>query len=90
MLLGLALINKLDAGMLAVAVAGTYLVVLRKPPWRVIGAAVVVFTPWMLVATAYFGSVIPFSFTQKASSQVDNPMAIQSRTWILEALRTRR
>ena len=86
-LIGLALINKLDAGMLAVAVAVAYLVVLRKPPWRVMGAAIVVFTPWMLIATAYFGSVIPFSFTQKASSQVDNPMANQSRTWILEALR---
>lgn len=89
-LLGLALINKLDAGMLLVAVAGCYLVLLRRPPWRVLGACVVVFTPWMLVATAYFGSVIPYSFTQKASSQVDNPMADLSKTWILQSLQDQR
>ena len=89
-LLGLALINKLDAGMLLVAVAGCYLLLLRRPPWRVLGACVIVFTPWMLLATAYFGSVLPYSFTQKASSQVDNPTVELSRTWILEAVQSQR
>jgi hypothetical protein len=85
-LVALALINKLDAGMLAVAVAAAYLLVMRRPPWRVMGFAIATFSPWLVFSTAYFGSVLPYSFTQKAAGEVDNPAANVTRDWILKSL----
>ena len=85
-LVALALINKLDAGMLALAIAVAYVIVMRRPPWRVMGYAVVTFSPWLVFSTAYFGSVLPYSFTQKAAGEVDNPAAQFSRDWILRSL----
>jgi hypothetical protein len=63
--LGLAVWNKLDAGLLAVAVAGAYVLVCRRPPWRIAAVASAVFAPWLIFALAYFGSPIPRSFTAK-------------------------
>lgn len=85
-LLGLAVLNKLDAGFLAVAVAGAYLLVLRRPPWRVAWVSAVVVAPWLLFSTVYFGSPLPHSFTQKASDQVANPTWVFDRTWIFDAI----
>lgn len=82
----LALINKLDAGMLALAIAAAYLLVMRRPPWRVMGYAIVTFSPWLVFSTAYFGSVLPYSFTQKAAGEVDNPAANLTSDWILKSL----
>lgn len=86
-LLGLAVVNKLDAGMLALAVAFAYVGVLKRPPWRLAAAATVVAAPWFVFSTAYFGSPLPQSFTQKQSGQVDNPAIDVPVTWVLEAFR---
>jgi hypothetical protein len=85
-LLGLALFNKLDAGLLAAAVAVGYLAVLRRPPWRVAWISAAVVAPWFLFSTVYFGSPLPHSFTQKASDQVTNPSYVFDRTWMFDGI----
>lgn len=86
-LLGLAVVNKLDAGMLALAVGLSYLVVMRRPPWRLAASAAVVAAPWFAFSTLYFGSPLPHSFTQKQGGQVDNPTVEVPVTWVIEAFR---
>jgi hypothetical protein len=84
-LLGLAVVNKLDAGLLALAVAVAYVAVLRRPPWRLAGVAAAVTAPWFAFSTAYFGTPLPHSFTQKQSGAVQSTDV--PATWILENLR---
>lgn len=83
-LLGLALLNKLDAGLLALAVGLAVLVVGRRPPWRLAWVSGAVLAPWLLFSVVYFGSALPHSFTQKASGQSDNIVNPFDRTWILD------
>lgn len=64
-LLGLAVWNKLDAGLLALAVGGTWLCVDRRPPIRIVWVSVLTVLPWFLFAAVYFGSPIPNSLTTK-------------------------
>jgi hypothetical protein len=64
-LLGLAVWNKLDAGLLAIAVAAAWLAVRRSFPWSVAIPASLVVLPWTIFAWAYFGSPIPNSLTAK-------------------------
>lgn len=85
-LLGLALLNKLDAGLLAVAVAIAVLVVRRRPPWRIAAISAAIVAPWLLFSTLYFGSPLPHSFTQKASGTTVNPAYVVDRTWVLDHL----
>lgn len=89
-LLGLAVVNKIDAGLLAVAVALAYVGVLRRAPWRLVVASVVVALPWFAFATAYFGSPLPYSFTQKSSGSIVNPAADMSPTWMLEGFQAQK
>ena len=63
-LLGFALWNKLDAGLLALAVAAAFLM-RRRFPWRIALFAGIVVAPWLLFATFYFGSPIPNSLVSK-------------------------
>lgn len=86
-LLGLALLNKLDAGMLAVAVAAAVLYVDRRPPWRIAAISAGPPLAWMVGSWAYFGSPLPNSLTQKASGAVANPASEVDPLWVLELLR---
>lgn len=85
--LGLAVVNKLDAGLLAVAAAGALLLVDRRPPWRVAGVATLVAAPWFLFSTVYFGSPVPHSATQKLGEEVlANTTTSYDRLWIARTL----
>jgi hypothetical protein len=64
--LGLAVINKLDAGLLALALLFAWVTVHHTLPWAVAGTAVAVFTPWVVFALLYYGAVIPNSLHAKA------------------------
>ncbi|MFA5885865.1 MAG: hypothetical protein WDA60_18585, partial [Acidimicrobiia bacterium] len=86
--LGLALLDKLDAGMLAVAVVVAFLLIMRKVPWRTIGCAAAVLAPWLVFSLVYFGSVLPYSMTQKVGGTVASPDAPWDRSWIVDMLRT--
>jgi hypothetical protein len=85
-LLGLAVWNKIDAGLLAAAVAGAVLVVQRRFPWRVAAAAVLTVLPWTVFATIYFGSPVPNSFTAKLGHEEAGPGGGTDGTWILDFL----
>lgn len=83
LVLGLALLNKLDAGFLAAAVGLAVLVVRRRPPWRLAAVSGAVLAPWLVFSVWYFGSPLPNSMTQKVGGEVDNPAWTLDRTWIL-------
>ena len=68
MLAGLAVVNKLDALMLLVALLGVAYVVERRPPLRTAATALAVIAPWVVFATWYFGSPLPQSFRAKFHS----------------------
>ncbi|MCC5952418.1 MAG: hypothetical protein JJU45_10035 [Acidimicrobiia bacterium] len=83
--LGLAVVNKLDAGALALAVALAVLLVQRRFPWRTAWVSAVVAAPWFLFSQLYFGSALPHSFTQKATGEVVDPGG-RDVGWILDSL----
>lgn len=85
-LLGLALLTKLDAGLLAVAVAAAVVVVERRPPWRIAAVSGAILAPWLLFSWIYFGHPLPNSFTQKASGEVTHAAFDFDRTWIIDNL----
>lgn len=64
-LVGLAVMNKLDAGFLAIAIAIGLTAAYRRLPWRLVAAAVATFAPWAIFAQLYFGSVLPHSASEK-------------------------
>jgi len=64
-LLGLAVWNKLDGGMLALAVAGAWLIVHRKFPWRAAVVSLLVVLPWFLFSLFSTGSPFPQSMATK-------------------------
>jgi hypothetical protein len=84
--LGLALVNKLDAGMLALAIAIVYVAIMRRPPWRIIAVSAAVLAPWLVFSLAYFGSVLPYSMTQKLGP-IQDPHSVYDASWILKAIR---
>lgn len=63
--LGLAIWNKLDAGLLAVAMAASYLLFRRRFPVRLAAVSTLAVAPWVLFATLYFGSPLPNSIDAK-------------------------
>jgi hypothetical protein len=63
--LGLAVFNKLDAGLLAVAVAGAWVLVRRRFPFMLTAISLAVALPWFVFATIYFGSLVPNSMLTK-------------------------
>lgn len=73
-LLGLAVWNKLDAGLLAIAVAAAWLAVQRSFPWSVAIPAALVVLPWTIFAWAYFGSPIPNSLAAKLQHGGDHAL----------------
>lgn len=85
--LGLAVVNKLDAGLLAVAIVLAFLLVDRRPPWRTGWTALAVAAPWFLFSTLYFGSPLPHSATQKLDDEaLTNTGTTFDRTWLLDLL----
>jgi hypothetical protein len=85
-LLGLALLSKLDAGLLALGIAVCYLLLLRRPPWRIVVISAAVLAPWLLFSLAYFGSPLPYGMTQKLTA-VGDPASSLDRSWIFDAVR---
>jgi hypothetical protein len=81
---GLAVVNKLDAGILAAALAVAVIVVERRLPWRMIAAALAVFAPWAVFAQLYFGSIVPFSAVQKLTVQAR--VSPQDPLWMVKSL----
>ena len=63
--LGFALVDKLDAATLALAIGIVAVVRSRRPPMRLIAAAALTYLPWLLFTTLYFGSPIPMSLQAK-------------------------
>jgi hypothetical protein len=82
---GLALWNKLDAGLLALAIALVFLAILRRPPWRAGIIALAVVLPWFLFAQLYFGSIVPYSASQKLSVIHHTPL---NHAWIWDSFRS--
>lgn len=83
--IGLAVVNKLDAGLLAASVVIGFLVVHHQFPRRVALAAVAAAAPWLAFSTWYFGSPVPYSATQKLTV-VKNPTHDADVLWVLRAL----
>ena len=81
--LGFAVWNKLDAGILALVIAGSYLLIYRKIPWKIIIASLLVVLPWFLFALFYYGSVIPNSMIAKMHHEIG---ANFNHFWIFEFL----
>jgi hypothetical protein len=82
-LLGLAVMNKLDAGLLAIGILLSFATIRRTIPWRLIVAALLTALPWLLFSQWYFGSPIPYSALQKVTGHAANPL---NRTWLLSAI----
>jgi len=83
-LVGLAVLNKLDAGFLAIAIAVGLTVAYRRLPWRLVVAAVVTFAPWAIFAQLYFGSVLPHSAEEKLTNQAKG--VTLNHFWMLEEI----
>ncbi len=64
-LIGLAIINKLDAGLLAAACALAAVIVLRRIPWRMVCMSILTASGWFLFALYYYGSILPQSIRAK-------------------------
>lgn len=83
-LVGLAVVNRLDAGGLALAVLVAIGSVQHRVPWREMLVAGGVALPWFLFATWYLGSPIPFSATQKLAGRSGTWDA--DPTWVVRAV----
>jgi hypothetical protein len=71
--LGLAVWNKLDASMLALAVAAGSLIAQRRVLARIAVVSSLVVAPWLLFATCYFGSPLPQSLVAKLGNNTGLP-----------------
>jgi hypothetical protein len=85
---GLAVFNKLDAGLLALAVATAMVLAYRRVPWRLIVAAIATFAPWAIFSQLYFGSVLPHSAAEKL--QNESRGVVLDHSWMLQAIRADR
>ncbi|MFN8050280.1 MAG: hypothetical protein U0Q22_02485 [Acidimicrobiales bacterium] len=83
--LGLAVVDKLDAGLLAVALVVAVGLVHRRLPVKLGVVALAIAAPWFVFATWYFGSPIPYSATQKLTT-VQNPSYHADPLWVLRTL----
>ena len=83
-LVGLAVMNKLDAGFLAIAIAIGLTAAYRRLPWRLVAAAVGTFAPWAIFAQLYFGSVLPNSASEKLVNEAKG--VTLDHWWILKRM----
>ncbi len=83
--LGLAIWNKLDAGLLALAIGVVWVLGYKKFPWRIALPALVVALPWFLFAFYYYGSFIPQSLIAKIGHGKTN--ASFDPLWVINLIR---
>src|SRR5437867_3021987 len=76
--------DKLDAGLLAVAVAGAALWIYGRFPWKVAWCSLLTVFPWFLFSWIYFGSLLPNSLIAKLHG---SPRSHFDPLWIVELLR---
>ncbi|MGB6057106.1 MAG: hypothetical protein WBF71_02495, partial [Microthrixaceae bacterium] len=84
LLLGLALFNRLDALALAVPMVAVAAIVDPRAARRVALVATGTLLPWIIFATVYFGSPIPYSGTQKLEGRAGSSPF--DPTWVLRAV----
>ncbi|MBT4352467.1 hypothetical protein HOD20_08080 [archaeon] len=63
--LGLLVFTRVDGAMLAIALGLLYIFNHKKIPWKMAIIAILVFMPWIIFATSYFGSPIPNTLKAK-------------------------
>lgn len=83
-LAGLALVNRLDGLAVVVAVVGCTALYDRRAALRTAVVAGATALPWFVFSTAYFGSPVPFSGTQKVMSRAGT--WDHDPTWVARAL----
>ena len=79
--LGLALVTKLDAAALILAVTAASVIAHRRLPVRTLVSAALVSLPWFLFAWAYFGRPWPQSLTAKLTHGSEKAM---HHLWVVE------
>lgn len=82
-MLGLVVLNKLDGLALVLALCMVALLIERRIPVRMLAVAGATFAPWLVFSQIYFGSVLPFSFSQKLGGTVGDPASGYSAWWML-------
>lgn len=85
--LGAAVLAKLDAGSLAVAITVAALVVRRRLPIAVLAVATATVAPWYAWATVRYGSPLPNSFLAKIRGQADAPGYDYDPFWVVSRLK---
>lgn len=80
--LGLAVTNKLDAGLLAISVIASIALVQRRLPRAMIAAAGLTAAPWLMFSWIYFGSPLPHSASQKLGG-IGDPTSQHDPLWVL-------
>ncbi len=83
--LGLAMWNKLDAGMLALAIVAAWIVVRRSLPLKIAAISALVALPWFSFALWYFGSPFPRSMMVKLANNTGLPA---DHLWVLREILT--
>ncbi|MBI2837510.1 MAG: hypothetical protein HYX75_04305 [Acidobacteria bacterium] len=64
-----AVLLRVDAGILVAVLIGHHLTTRRRMPWRAIAAFAGTVAPWIVFATIYFGQPVPNSVIAKAALQ---------------------
>lgn len=82
-MLGLVVLNKLDGLALVVALCLAALVVDRKLPVRMLAVGGLTMMPWLGFSQGYFGSILPYSFSQKLGGTVGDSSRGHSPLWIV-------
>ena len=72
-LVGLALFNKFDAVLLALALGGASIWVRRRVPWRTAVAAGLTVAPYLVFCATWFHTLIPQSARAKLGGSADDP-----------------
>jgi hypothetical protein len=86
LLAGLALVNKLDAALLVVALVVAARLARGRWPWRLLAAAGAVAVPFALVGLAYYGDLLPHSLTAKLAGDATVTGYHHDPTWPLRLL----
>jgi hypothetical protein len=81
---GLAVVNRLDGAGLALALLIGVAATRRQVPWREGAVVAGVALPWFVFSTAYFGSPLPHSMTQKLAGR--SGTWDQDPTWVLRTI----
>ena len=86
--LGLAIWNKLDAGLLALAVAIAWLIIYKKFPWKIALVSFLVVLPWFLFSFIYYGTFLPNSIAVKLF--IHSQGQRQNYFWVFNILKSER